>query len=342
MWSVAVTVLVFVLVASFVPALVKFRTRTLELPRITEFTPVGRVESVGASRGMQKWDSIDEVVETEQDFLFTRHQRFSLLPKRVIPEGQVETLRLQIMNWRDRPEDSNIPTEMYRSIFQDSSAGPSWDMVLTRDDLLAAARSNSIRGVSERTFSFKDVEAVNKSTRWMTWLAMGVLVKLAIVLILASLPPNRLDWASLACFVCLNPLVLLFAMGWWIRQRAIKGIPRFNNEQYKLRLLVGGWAIGTEDVVNFNGWTERSVFYLGKECVGIRSDFALIHVLPARNFSGPDGIWQFLNEAIRLKKAWLSRKTNPKPDVHEAVVVDNDAQSDDGVNPYRPPAVNDR
>lgn len=342
LWSVASTVVVFVLVASFVPAIVNFRTRKFEHLRTTELNPVGRVESVGASRGLQKWDSVDEVIETKSDFLFSRHQRFSLLPKRVVPEDQIDMLREQVTAWRNRPKDSNIPVEMYRNIFQGEGSSPTWEMLLTRDDLVAAAKSNSIRVVNEGTFSFKDIETVDKSSRWVTWLTMGVLFKLALVLIFASLPPNRLDWASLACFVCLNPLVLLVAMGWWIRRRGYRSIPRFNSEHYKLRLLDGGWAIGTEDVVNFNGWTERTAFYLGKECIGIRSDFAVIHVLPSRNFSGPDGKWQFLNQAIRLKNAWLSRKTNPQPDVQEAVVVDNETESVDGVNPYRSPAVNDR
>ena len=108
MWSVVITGIVFVLLASMVPAIVKFRSTTREFPRSIAFTPVGKRETVGSTRGFIKWNSLDEVIETNDDFLFSRHHRFTMLPKRVIDDQQLEALRESIKLWRNQPEASTL------------------------------------------------------------------------------------------------------------------------------------------------------------------------------------------------------------------------------------------
>ena len=78
----------------------------------------------------------------------------------------------------------------------------------------------------------------------------------SLVMIFMSLPPNRMSLWPLVVFICLNPIVLLVAMSLWVRWQAVKGVPRFPAESYSIRLLEGGWAIGNEDIVAFNGWSE--------------------------------------------------------------------------------------
>ena len=77
---------------------------------------------------------------------------------------------------------------------------------------------------------------------------------------------------------------------------------RFHNQDYSVRLLEDGWAIGNEDLCAFNGWNQRATFFLSSDFVGIRTDFGLIHVLPVRAFGSDDGVWAFLDRAIRMKK----------------------------------------
>jgi len=236
---------------------------------------------------------------------------------------------------------------MYRSFFQSDNPGPLWDVALHRDDLVTVSKTNLRQLLNEDTFGFKDVQAACGSSKWRTHLMLGILVVFAIVLIIFSLPPKQLNWAWLAIFICLNPLVLLLGMARWIRWTGIKGIPRFHPEDYKLRLLDGGWAIGSEEIVNFNTWTRRTAFFLGKEHLGIASDFGVIHIIPGNSFSGLDGRWQFVDHAIRLKKQWLEAKNAIPEDVFEAAVADNETLDDDDlsdqdVNPYRSPTVRDR
>ena len=116
----------------------------------------------------------------------------------------------------------------------------------------------------------------------------------------------------------------------------------FHTDQYQLRLLDGGWAVGNEDLVSFNGWNERSTFYVAAEFVGIRSDAAVIHVLPVAGFGGLDGVWQFLDRAIRLKKDWLHRKSVGETDVQSAAALDNEEDRERSVNPYQSPSVKNR
>ena len=150
---------------------------------------------------------------------------------------------------------------MFRELFQDDSKQGSgkWSFQLKRSDLVKAVNS-TVRPVDDAIFSMKDVESTRKSYRWVRILFLGLLIKLALILILFSLPPNRTELAPLIVFLCLNPIVLLFGMGLWVRRRAASGVPRFHDQQYSVRLFEGGWAIGNEDMCAFNGWNERSIF----------------------------------------------------------------------------------
>lgn len=341
MWSVVVAGAVLVLMAGFVPIIATLRRKPpQEFSRSIELTPVGKREKCGDSTTFVKWNSIDEVLENETDFLFTRNSRYTMLPKRAVGEDKLQMIRDQVAVWRNQPESSTEPIEMFQRLFQSGTpASQTWKFKLTREDLIAATRSNSIRSINEATFSFKDVEATAKSRRWLSILLFGVILKVAFVLIYASLPPNRLQWLPLVLFLCFNPFILLIAMGFWIRWRGIKGVPRFTPDEYNLRLCDGGWAIGNEDLVAFNAWNHKSILYLSKECIGIRSDLALIHVMPARAFGGKDGQWQFLDQAIRLKKNWLRKKLDQGKDTQTAIELDNGEEPDQPVNPYRSPSV---
>ena len=343
MWSVVIAGAILVVMAGLVPIFAKLRsTPPPELSRSIELTPVGKREKCGDSTTFVKWNSIDEILETDTDFLFTRNSRFTMLPKRVVGDENLQTIRDQIAFWRNQPEGATEPIEMYRRLFQSVNTAGSqiWSFKLSREDLIAATRSTTIRPISESTFSFKDVDASIKSRRWISILLFGLILKVAFLLIYASLPPNKLEWLPLVLFLCFNPFVLLIAMGFWIRWRGIKSVPRFTPEEYQVRLCDGGWAIGNEDLVAFNIWNHKSILYLAAECVGIRSDLALIHVMPSRAFGGKDGLWQFLDRAIRLKKAWLQRKSDEGKDTQTAIEVDNGEQPDEPVNPYRSPSVN--
>ncbi|WP_075083431.1 YcxB family protein [Mariniblastus fucicola] len=345
MWSVVVAGTVLVLMASFVPAFSRLRGTTRhEFPRSIEVTPVGKREKCGDTTTFVKWNSIDEVIETKHDFLFSRNQRFSLLPKRVVEEARCQSLRDQIAAWRNHPAESTEPIDMYRRLLEpaNSQNSQSWQFELTREDLLVAAKSTSIRPIHDPTFSFKDVESVNRTGHWYAVLIFAVIFIVAVVLLFASLPPNRLDWPSMLVFICLNPFVLLFVVGFWIRRQRITGVPRFRPETYRVRLFEGGWAIGNEDLAAFNGWNERSRFYVAPEFIGIRTDLALIHVMPIRGFGNKDGVWQFLDRAIRLKKNWLDRKSNDETDTQITNDVDNGEEPDQPVNPYRSPSVKSR
>ena len=340
MWTIAATVAVFVAIASFVPLLVKFRSKPVRLERTMKLGPVGMLNSVGTARSFQKWNSVDEIIETEHSFLFSRHQRYSVLPKRVIEDSQLDGLRQQIGVWRNHPKDPHLPVEMYRSMLQTETEPGDviWEITINREELVAVSKSK-IRLVDESSFSFRDVESSRRNTRWRGPITIGIMLMLAGFLVITSLPPNRLNWASLAIFVCLNPLVLLFSLAYWIRAKGIRGIPRFHPETYRLRLLDGGWAIGNEDLVNFNAWTPQTAFFLSPKHVGIRSDFGLIHVLPAGDLGSRDGVWQFLTRAIRLKKDWLADEISDPTDSVVATVANNDPELVSDVNPYRPPTV---
>ena len=339
MWSIVIAGVTLILMASFVPAIMKLRgTAAHEFSRSIELTPVGKRETVGDSTTFVKWNSTDEIMESEDDFLFSRNDRFSLLPKRAIDSDQFQNLRDQIGLWRNQPQSATTPLEMYQQLFQ-SSDGATWMFTVSRDDLVAATKSTSIRQVDDRGFNFEHVQVKKGMPGWLSMLIVVLILSVGLLLVILSLPPNRMELLPTAVFMCLNPFVLLFAVGYWIRWRGIRGVPRLKTDELNLRLFEGGWAIGNEDRVAFNKWNERSVLYLANEFIGIRSDMALIHVLPIRGFGGPDGVWQFLDRAIRLKKSWLERNSGEGTDTQTANAVDNEGEENQAVNPYRSPSV---
>jgi hypothetical protein len=342
MWSVVTAGIGLVVAASLVPAIVRFRAAAPEeFSRQIELTPVGKREKCGTSMTFVKWNHVDEIIETKYDFLFSRNHRFSVLPKRVIDDEQFQSLREQIGRWRNEPADATEPTEMYRNLFQQSEPVQKWQFDLHREDLVTATKSR-IRLVHDSTFSYKDVVATEKSSRWLSMLVIGLILKVSLVMIFMSLPPNRMSLGPLVIFICLNPIILLVAMSLWIRWQAVKGVPRFPAESYSIRLLEGGWAIGNEDIVAFNGWSERSIFFLAEKFIGVRTDLGLIHVMPKRAFQGSDGVWQFLDRAVRLKKNWLQKKSEQETDTQTVASVDNEEDSNQPVNPYRSPTVKPR
>lgn len=342
MWSVVFTGCALILMASSVPAIVRLRAaKPLEYPRTIELTPIGKRETCGDTVMFVKWDAIDEVVETEHDFMFSRNERYSLLPKRVVDPEQLQEFRDAVAIWRNKPEAATKPIPMFQQLLV-GDAHQTWDFELSREDIIAASKSSSLRQIFDDRFSFKDVESSRKSRRWKKILVIGLLLKLALILILGSLPPNRIELGPLVVFLCLNPFVLLVAMGVWIRRQVANGVPRFRNERYRIGLFDGGWAVGNEDSAAFNKWNVRSVFYLAKEFIGIRTDLALVHVLPVRGFEDVDGIWQFLDRAIRLKRSWLHRKTGQLMHTQTSDHRDNDSDPAVPVNPYRSPSVSEQ
>ena len=340
MWSIVIAGGGLVILASLVPAFSRLRaSKPEEFDRQIQFSAIGKKEVCGATSTFVKWNHIDEVNETADDFLFSRNQRYSLLPKRLISEEQIDDFRMQIAAWRNQPAEATVPLKMYRELFQQSDRRPEWAFELARGDLVAAVRS-TVRRVNEIGFSMQDVEASNRSKRWLKILCIGLLLKLALLLILSSLPPNGIAYAPLVVLMCLSPIVLLFGMSFLLPWRAIRAVPRFHDQSYSIRLFDGGWAIGNEDLCAFNGWNQRSSFYLSAGFVGIRTDLGLIHVIPKRVFDSNDDIWRFLNQAIRLKKDWLSRKYRQETHSQNSEVANNTADelAVPG-NPYRSPSV---
>lgn len=340
MWSIAITCAVFVLAASLVPLWALLRGTTPdELKRKIELTPVGKGETVGDSTTFVKWNLTDEVIESETDFLFCRNDRYSLLPKRVIEAEQMQALRDSIALWRNQPEGSTEPIEMYRELFQ-TAGSETWKFQLSRDDLVTATKSISTRLVQDKTFNIQNVQFKKGLPRWLSFLVFALIMKAGLWLMIASIPPNRMDWLPMVIFLCFNPFVLLIAVGYWARRRGIRNLPRLAPAELSLRLFDSGWAMGNEDLAVFHKWNERSVFYVAKEFIGIRSDLSIIHILPNRGFNGIDGIWQFLAGAIRLKKNWLDQNSKEGTDTQKVNAVDNEDQPDQPVNPYGSPSVN--
>ena len=339
MWSMVIVGVTLILMASFVPAIMKLRSvNAPEFLRTFELTPVGKRETIGDTNTFVKWNATDEIIETEDDFLFSRNDRFSMLPKRAIGVDQFQPLRDQIGIWRNQPEAATSPIDMYRQLFQ-STDSHTWTFMLSREDLVTATKSTSIRLIDDKTFSFGNLKIKKGVPGWLSILIVVVILTAAMLLIFASLPPDDTDLLPKVIFLCLNPFALLFAVGYWIRWRGIRGVPRLKTDELNVRLFEGGWAIGNEDRCAFNKWNERSVLYLANEFIGIRSDLALIHVLPIRGFNGPDGVWQFLDRAIRLKKSWLERNSGEGTDTQTANAVDNEGEENQAVNPYRSPSV---
>ena len=99
-----------------------FRTRRhqrTEAPQkwIIELTDVGKREQVGSTETILKWNAINDVLETSDEFLFERLQRYSIVPKRLFADDDaINRFREFISTSRNWPANANTP-------LPDSSSG---------------------------------------------------------------------------------------------------------------------------------------------------------------------------------------------------------------------------
>ena len=105
MWSILIAGGILVVMASLVPLLSRFRIAAVqEFDREIELNDIGKREICGSSNFFVKWNQVDDVVETGQDILFSRNQRYTMLPKRLLDDVQLKQFRSMIAHWRNQTE----------------------------------------------------------------------------------------------------------------------------------------------------------------------------------------------------------------------------------------------
>ncbi len=343
MWTILATAAVLVAMSAMVPVLTPKRLKTSSPPdRTVALSAVGLRTTCGATVSSMKWASVEEVLESEDGFLFGRRQRYTMLPKRVLNENQVQEVRDFIASSRNQPALANEPLKMYRQLFGASELQQTWQFNLTQNDLVAATR-NHMLPIDERTFNHRVIEStLGKPKLWPVFV-IAVIVLFALLLIVSSLPRGAPSQQTVVGIVLVAiPFVMMLIAAKWLRWNAGRKMPLLQEEGYFLRLFAGGWAIGNEDLVTFHGWSRATDFFLSRFFIGIRSDHGLTNIVPIRAFmDGTDklGVYNFLAQAIELRQDWLkkqySRATKPQQSAPPA--PNRHADSSAEINPYRTP-----
>lgn len=345
LWTILLTVLVLVGISGLVPLLTpKLNLNRREPLRSIELTSVGKRETCGDSTSMLKWKSIDEVFESQHAFLFSRNQRYSLLPKREIKDEQLQPLRDFIAQSRNQPASANEPLAMYRSLFEPAESQQTWRFDLTQADLAASLRSPMLP-IEESLFQYHVVAAAMKRRGYGAMFVLPTICLLAVFLIATSIPVAVVDLQfSVGVFSVVAPFVMMVLAAKWLLRKAARKMPYVRDEGYRVRLFAGGWAMGNGDVVAFHGWNDRAIFFLSRVFVGIRTDYGLVNLMPIRGFgSGDDGlgVYNFLARAIELKgqRMRVDSSADTIAPLQSNIPIATVISADDRFerNPYEPP-----
>ena len=305
-WPIAIIFVLIVTLATFQSFRTKRQHQTEPLQHwIIELSDVGKRERVGSSETILKWNAIDDVLETSDEFLFERLQRYSMLPKRMFAnDDAINNFREFIAQSRNYPADVNTPLPDYTARFGTDDA-TTWRYSFEHGDFSPQALQN-LRRVDQQRFSDQELERMMNPGR--SNLIVFTLIGLATIGMVGLLVAHRqpVDRSALLTVVAMvwpfiGGLMVVRTFRWLSRADAFP-VPR---EPYSLRLFDDGWATGHPDAMAWHCWNPETQFFLSRKFLGLRTDRRRVNLIPTRAFDGTADIRSFLHLATEACRQWV-------------------------------------
>ena len=332
-WPIAVIFVVIVTMATFQ----SFRTRKQEQTEpaqqwFIELSDIGKRERVGNSETILKWNAIDDVLETSDEFLFERLQRYSMLPKRLFANDEaVNRFREFIATSRNYPAAANTPLPDYTARFG-NDAVTTWHYSFEHGDFSRQALQN-LQRVGQRRFSDQELERLMRPGR-SNAIVFG-LIGLATIGMIGLLAAQRqpVDQSALLTVVAMvwpfvGAWIVVHMFRWFSHDDAFP-VPR---EPYSLRLFDDGWATGHPDAMAWHRWNQETQFFLSRQFLGLRTDRRRVNLIPTRAFNGTADIRSFLHLATETCRQWVKQNQH----ISKSTPVDPRPPVETG-NPYQSP-----
>ncbi len=285
-------------------------------------------ETVGHSHFEKSWDAFEEFLETDDHFQLRHYEKITLLPKRAIPDGELQACRTLI---RERVgQNSSITLPRFDDWFQSGFGNPVYHFHWRDIDIeqLTRARLRPFNPLERDSSGLSGNQSIG--TVLAALILTGFILLLFVVSTSAS-PPKRANWLNILVFPLAVCIPFAFAFAWWkyISRLAGKRLPRIPKDEIYVTHNDFGLLIGYPKAVAQYGWQDISAFYVGDRFIGFRPHNGLVHVIANQAFGGSPMAVDFLLIAEQHRQQF---EQEPKPTTAEIHVVQETG------NPYQPPA----
>lgn len=330
-WSVltVVTVLAFSFLTFYVrrinrpsPTGVETVVHTLTL------TDAEVTETVGHSRFEKSWGAFEEAHETDDHFQLLHYEKITLLPKRAIPDGELESCRKLI---RERVgQDLSEALPRFDDWFRIGFGNPVNHFHWHNADIEQLAKARL------RPFKPADCHSrglFSSQSKWRISLALiaaGVVLSLFFVDV-SAIEVQRSIWFNVLVFLFAVGIPFAVTLAWWKYTKGLAGrrLPRIPRDEIYITHNDLGLLIGYPKAIAQYGWQDISRFYVGDRFIGFRPDDGLIHVIANHAFGGRQGAVEFLLTAERLRSQYELESNTTTADIQSVQETGN---------PYQPPA----
>ena len=292
---------------------------------VLTLTETSKYETNSHSEFETDWRHFDEFRETDAEFIFRKLERYTVIPKRVVPAENLAEFQNYAAKVNDALDDSALPVPLFDRLFSPSPENTPYRFAYQPEDL-SNALADPLRIVGE-----EEKPGINKGTRLgFVWLALFVALMIYFILV----PPNQVPWVGpwdlpqllLLLAAIALPFFLIRLLNAWFRSRSKKQTNSVPREQNLMRLMPNGWAIGSPHSVLFYDWRDIDAFYQNRFCIGFKTFNDLIQIIPKRIFADANAAQSFLNQAIALRREYQRGFEEPVMAVESG-------------NPYQPPTI---
>ena len=197
----------------FAVAILSFTSAVRENPyqdkhdHVLTLTETSKYEKNSNSEFESEWRHFDEFNETETSFVFRKLERYSVIPKRVVPAEHLGEFRRYAAKVNEPLDESTPPVPLFDRLFLRESQDTNYQFTYHPDDL-ANAITDPLKMVNE-----ENLPAIKKGSRLgPVWLALFVMI--LVYFILDS--PNQIPWAGqwrlTQALILLGAIVLPFLL----------------------------------------------------------------------------------------------------------------------------------
>ena len=301
------------------------------------------------------WNQFDEAIEDDKAFHLWRLGRCALLPKRVIPDDQMEQFREFISNIKTEPVvgPQAIPqaVSLYTRLFSNLPSGESMAFA-GRPALSNHSRIRKFNFIREDIYNasveplrvfdttLAPLPAANKKAsdfarrQKFGKIFLGLVFLIAIPAAIFHFASSTMSWINITLILAAvaMPFVMTWLLGLIMKNRFKQPIPIIPPEQFELRLLPNGWAMGTRDFTFFYDWRDVECIYENSFCVGFKTVTDLIQVIPKRIFAEGEAS-VFMQTATEMKIEHLKNIERDAASADRAPAIGAETG-----NPFQPPA----
>ena len=271
-----------------------------------------------------KWSYYDELMENDTRFILRKLDQHEMIPKRVVPPGDLEFLRDCLQKVGVPDSESSSPVPMF-GLIESSNQDEVFEFQYETDDILKIGTTWS--DINSKPKPVKQKSSVLSVTIWLAIaIAMGFLF-LQSGTRFKNGAKSGLDSTQLFMVVMAIALpFFILALLLKISKRFSKPhVPEVPTASTRFVMQRNGWAVGQPDNMHLHEWRDIATIYDNETCFGFKTKINRLIVLPKRIFRDSEHQKQFIQATNELYLAHCRSFEMPVAAIETG-------------NPYQPPS----